>query len=79
MNATICKNSVPVVHSVRKDVGREYLTVTCPAGWEDVQPLTGKVLVYDGRKFIFTGWDSDKNEAYFVAPIGGNASTATIQ
>jgi hypothetical protein len=77
--ATIMPNEIPVFHSVRPSVGREFLTVDCPEGWDDVQKLTNKVLLFDGRKFTFTGWNSDRNEAFFVCPINGSSSTASIQ
>jgi hypothetical protein len=44
------------------------LTVRCPAGWDDVKKISNKVLTYDNRKFTFTGWNSDRNEAYFSRP-----------
>jgi hypothetical protein len=66
MNATIVPNEIKVSYSNREDVGREFLTVSCPEGWDDVKKLTNKVLTYDGRKFTFTGWNSDRNEAYFA-------------
>jgi hypothetical protein len=78
MVATIKSNEVPVRHSRRPNVGREFLTVECPEGWDDVKKVSNKVLTFDGRKFVFTGWNSDRNEAYFAAPINGNAEIATI-
>lgn len=74
MNATIAKNEIKVQHSFRPDVGREYLTVSCPEGWDDVKKLTNKVLIFEDRRFTFTGWNSDRNEAYFV----GTGHWATI-
>ena len=71
-------NEVPVRHSVRPDVKREFLTIDCPNGWDDVKKLTNKILTFDGRKFAFTGWNSDRNECFFAAPIGGNAPCAQI-
>lgn len=69
MNAHIITNAVPVTHTVRPDVGNEYLTVPVPNGWDDVRPLVAKVLLFDGREFTFTGWNSDSNQAYFVRPL----------
>lgn len=66
MNATISKNEVAVVYSHRQDVGREYLTIDVPNGWDDVAKLTKKVLRYDGKPFVFTGWNSDTLKCYFV-------------
>ena len=66
MNATISPNEINVVYSNRQDVGREYLTVDVPNGWDDVKKLTKKVLRYDGKTFAFTGWNSDTLKCYFV-------------
>lgn len=77
MTATI-GSEIPVRHSIRKDVGREFLTVSCPEGWDDVQKICNRVLMFDGRKFTFTGWNSDRNEAFFAAPIGGSQKTAKV-
>jgi hypothetical protein len=78
MNATIAPNEVPVRHNVRHDVGREYLTISCPEGWDDVKKLTKKVLLFDGRRFTFTGWNSDTNECYFTRPLDNTPISATI-
>jgi len=64
MNAVISKNEVPVVYSCRDGV--EYLTIDIPNGWDDVKKLTKKVLRYDGKPFVFTGWNSDTLKCYFV-------------
>lgn len=65
MNASIAQNEIPVKHSVRDDIGAEFLTVSCPEGWNDVKKICKKVLVFEGRRFCFSAWNSDKNEAYF--------------
>ena len=62
--ASIQKNEVAVTHSNRNGIG-EFLTVECPNGWDDVKKLTKKVLKYQGKRFLFTGWCSDKNQAFF--------------
>ena len=64
MKATILPNEISVVHSVRPEVNREYLTVNVPAGWDDVKKIAKKVLTYDGRKFTFMGWDSDTLQCF---------------
>jgi hypothetical protein len=66
MNAVVSKNEVAVVYSNRQYVGREYLTIDVPNGWDDVAKLTKKVLRYDGKAFVFTGWNSDTLKCYFV-------------
>ena len=65
-SATISNNEISVVYSNRPDVNREYLTIDVPNGWDDVAKLTKKVLTYDGKKFVFTGWNSDDLKCYFV-------------
>ena len=78
MKATVSLDEVPVRYSSRPDVGRDYLTIDCPAGWDDVKKICKKVLVYEGRRFTFTGWNSDRNECFFVAPLGGSQPVAKI-
>lgn len=77
--ASIVANKVHVVHTVRPDVNREFLQISVPNGWDDVQKLTNKVLNYDNRDFVFSGWNSDRNEAYFYRLIRGETMTATIR
>jgi len=69
MKATIIPNEIAVVYSLRKDIGREFIMVEVPNGWDDVAKLCRKVLSYDGRKFTFTGWNSDRNECYFARSL----------
>ena len=78
MNAEIATNEIPVRYISRPDVGRDYLHIDCPAGWDDVKKICKKVLIYEGRRFTFTGWNSDRNEAFFCAPLGGSTPVATI-
>ena len=79
MTATINPKEIPVQHSIRPDVGREFLTVKIPNGWDDCKKIKNKVLTFEGKKFTWSGWNSDTDEAYFVCPIGGNAQFATIK
>jgi hypothetical protein len=78
MKATVSLDEVPVQYSSRPDIGRDYLTIDCPAGWDDVKKICKKVLIYEGRRFTFTGWNSDRNECFFCAPLGGSQSVAKI-
>jgi len=41
------------------------LHVDCPNGWDDVKKLTNKVLLYDGKTFVWSGWNSDRNVSFF--------------
>jgi diphthamide synthase subunit DPH2 len=80
MTATIDPKEVPVTHSIRKDVDREFLTVACPEGWDDVKKICKKVLTFEERKFTFSGWNSDRNEAFFYRMLseGNVRKVATI-
>jgi hypothetical protein len=69
MKASILTNDIPVVYSHRPDVAREFLTIDVPEGWDDVKKICKKVLSYDGRKFTFTGWNSDTNQCYFARSL----------
>lgn len=79
MKATILHNDISVVYSHRPDVQREYLTIDVPNGWDDVKKISKKVLSYDGRKFTFTGWNSDTLQCYFARSlVGGIEPIATF-
>jgi len=73
MTAKIIPNEIPVTHSIRKDVNREFLTVDCPEGWDDVKKICKKVLTFDGRKFTFSGWNSDRNQAFFYRMLSDDS------
>jgi hypothetical protein len=76
--ATISPNEIAVVFTSRPEIGRDYLAVDVPNGWDDCKKLTKKVLKYEGRSFVWTGWNSDVLKCYFSAPCGGSATVATI-
>lgn len=79
MKATIEPNEIAVEYAERPDVGRDFLAVDVPNGWDDVKKLTKKVLTFRGRKFTFCAWNSDTLKANFVAPHGGSANIATVK
>jgi diphthamide synthase subunit DPH2 len=79
MTATIHSNEIKVEYSIRPMVNREFLTVSCPDGWDDVKKICKKILTYQGKKFAFTGWNSDRNEAFFAKPINGVIDYATVK
>lgn len=79
MNAAVLANEVPVKYDERPEVNRDFLTIDVPNGWNDVKRISKKVLLFDRRRFTFSGWNSDSLKCYFVAPHGDNATTATIQ
>lgn len=78
MTAIIASGEIKVQHSVREDVGREFLSLDVPNGWDDVKKLTNKVLIFAGKRFTFTGWNSDDNQCYFAKPLIGEAEVAKI-
>jgi len=64
--ATIQDNKIQVTFVDSKDFpGLPYLEVDVPEGWDDVKKIKGKVLEFGGRDFSYTGWNSDRNVAYF--------------
>jgi len=73
--ATIVQNEIAVRHSVRPDIQREFLSFSIK-DWKEVSVLTKKVLLYEGKRFTFSGWNSDTNECFFVKPLNENISTA---
>jgi len=77
MKATIVPNEIKVEHNIRPDVGREFLTFDVE-GWDEVQKLSKKVLVFNDKKFTFSGWNSDNNQCFFAKPLDFEASFAKI-
>jgi hypothetical protein len=41
------------------------LVVGVPDGWDDVKRLVEKVIDFNDTKYCYSGWNSDRNEAYF--------------
>lgn len=77
--AAISPDEIAVRHSNRPDVNQEFLTFDVPNGWDDVKKICKKVLLYDGRKFTFRGWNSDRNECFFSrSTFGSPSETAKI-
>jgi hypothetical protein len=74
--ATITQE-ISVRHSIRPDVRREFLEIDVD-GWDEVKKLTKKVLKFDGKDFVFSGWNSDSNHCYFFRPLEGSVKTARI-
>ena len=60
--ATINHDLIPIA-CVDRNLGM--LTVSVPSGWDDVKQISKHVLIYAGHLYTFTGWNSDRNEAYF--------------
>ena len=77
MKATIAPLEIAVRHTIRPDVGREFIAFEI-TGWDDVKKLAKKVLLFDGRKFIFSCWNSDRMECIFFRPLQGEILTAKI-
>jgi hypothetical protein len=77
MKATIAPLEIAVQHSVRPDVAREFLSFGI-SGWDEVKKLTKKVLTYDGRKFVFSCWNSDRMEIVFYRMLDGSTKTVKI-
>jgi hypothetical protein len=48
-----------------RELGGGCVEVDAPNGWEDVKQLQGKVLRINASLYGFTGWNSDRNVAYF--------------
>jgi hypothetical protein len=74
--ASIATNKIAVTHTAFEN--REFLTFSVPNGWDDVKKLVNKVLTYEGRDFVHSGWNSDKNECYFIHIKNAPSAVATI-
>lgn len=79
MKAEIQKDCIAIQsHAIRPDVGQEFLTINCPNGWEDIQKLLSKVLLYNGKRFTYRSWNSDRNECFFTCEISSAGNFARI-
>ena len=65
-------NEIVVKHTIAKEVGREFLAFRIENGWDDVKGFVNKVLVFECKEFVFSAWNSDKNEVYFVRELKKN-------
>lgn len=64
--ATIQDNKIQVRFNDSQNFpGQCYLEVDVPEGWDDVKKICRKVLEFGGRDFSYTGWNSDRNVAFF--------------
>jgi len=75
MTATISPNEFQVEHATREDVNREFLKFPI-SGWDEVKKLTKKVLIFEGRKFVFSCWNSDENYCIFYRLIDCDVKVA---
>lgn len=55
----------------------EYLSFSI-SGIEDIHKLSNKVLLCEGKKYSFSGWNSDTNECYFKRPLSHSVLCAKI-
>ena len=78
MKASIVPNEFSVIHSIRESDQTEWIKFDIPNGWDDVKKVCKKVLLYDGKKFFFSCWNSDDLYCYFKRAIGPDAPTAKI-
>jgi hypothetical protein len=70
MNAQIVelveKNEVAIARHVVDPVDNsEWLYFDIPNGWDDVKKVCKKALLFEGRKFYFSCWNSDRMECVF--------------
>ena len=47
-------------------LGEKRITVDIPNGWDDCKKICKRVLHYAGENYVFTGWNSDTNKAFFI-------------
>jgi hypothetical protein len=65
MNATIQDKLIPVRSNIRED-GSKWITVELVDGWNTCKKICKKVLEFNGENYVFRGWNSDRNEAFFI-------------
>ena len=77
--AEIVANKFTVTrHSVDQESRREYIEIAVPNLWDDVKQIHHRVLMFDGREFTFSGWNSDTARSYFVRPLVGKQMIAEL-
>jgi hypothetical protein len=76
--ATISPNEIPVRHSERPDVGRAFIAFDI-TGWADVEKVCKKVLIYKEQRYVFSAWNSDRNECIFFRPLNESVAFARWQ
>jgi hypothetical protein len=72
-NITINPKEIKADYRVSTD-GRGWLYIEVPNGWDDVKKISKKVLTYEGRKFLFSGWNSDRNDCFFKEELVGSST-----
>lgn len=60
----IALNKITVTKPISIE-GQLYIEVEVPDGWNDVKKLVNKVIEVNDIDFCYTGWNSDRNVAYF--------------
>lgn len=70
MNATIVPNEIPILryHTDEEGIGWLYIKVEDAdgdGGWKDVKRTNEKVLEFEGRKYVWSCWNSDRMESVF--------------
>ena len=73
LNITIDPKEIRAEYRKDQD-GRGWLYISVPNGWDDVSKLCKKVLTYDGRKFLYSGWNSDRNDCFFKEELVGSST-----
>ena len=64
-------NAIPV----RYDEEHDHITIDVN-GYDDIKRVSKLVLRYGDRLYTYTGWNSDRNEAYFRLATSGVAFVA---
>lgn len=64
MKATVAPELISVIPSTRGE--EHWLTISVPNGWDDVKKICKKVLKFEGRTYVFRGWNSDRNDCMFL-------------
>lgn len=63
--AAVVPDAVPILSATADCASAHWLTIPVPNGWDDVKTWAGRVLEYAGRRYAYSGWNSDRNVAYF--------------
>ncbi len=75
--AKVVEGEWEVRHTVYADA--EFIRWDIPNGWDDVKKIAKKVVLYDGRKFTFSCWNSDDLYVVFRRSlVTGDTKTATL-
>lgn len=75
--ARVMKGELPVLRHIPAADGKEWLYFQI-TDWDDVAPYVRKVIEFEGRKFVWSCWNSDACYMVFNRPLNEPVKTARV-